>query len=89
MWQEKAFHVTCEKKLSILQNLQLEFDRKKMKRKNFIFFFEFFYKICQKETSRAMERFFPSRVIKMQYKLQNLHLQFDKKMKKTNFEKKF
>jgi hypothetical protein len=35
----------------------------------------------------AMERFFPSRVIKMQYKLQNILLQFDrKKQKQIEFE---
>ena len=36
-----------------------------------------------------MERFFPSRVIKMQYKLQNLHLQFDRKKEKKIEKKKF
>ena len=39
-----------------------------------MFFFENFKKDCQKETSIAMERFFPSRVIKMQYKLQKKNL---------------
>ena len=53
-----------------LQNLQLQFGRKKKIKKKLNFFFFFFFLIYQKETSRAMERFFPSRVIKMQYKLQ-------------------
>ena len=71
VWQEKPFHVTCEKKLSIIKNSQLQFDRKKIE-KNWKkkFFWKLKKKNCQKETSRAMERFFPSRVIKMQYKLQ-------------------
>jgi hypothetical protein len=43
-------------------------------KKNFPYYKIYSYnltEIRQKETSRAMERFFPSRVIKMQYKLQN------------------
>ena len=67
--REKTFHKGLLVDLRNRKNLSMS-----RVKKSFPYYKIYSYnltEIRQKETSRAMERFFPSRVIKMQYKLQN------------------
>ena len=70
MAMERFFPSRVIKMQYKLQIYSWNLTEKKEKKENLKKNFEFFLNIRQKETSRAMERFFPSRVIKMQYKLQ-------------------